>query len=170
MATYLRKLKDASGSFVVPATVADGVYIGSSKITDTFSVAFTYSGWSSQSNGSKSKTFTCANMKSTYRIWDWKAVATGTPATDDIIRENLGYISTITPGNGQVTIVCNSDTPTIDPESLRYTAHLGCLGEAEALRLGSKYAASYCSRCRGRVRCRSDYCPHCGAKMEDREE
>lgn len=59
---------------------------------------------------------------------------------------------------------------TIDPESLRPTAHWECLGEAEALQLGSKYAASYCSRCRGRVRCRSDYCPHCGAKMEDREE
>ena len=57
--------------------------------------------------------------------------------------------------------------PTIDPESLRYTAHWECLGEAEALQLGSKYAASYCSRCRGRVRCRSDYCPHCGAKMEN---
>lgn len=67
-------------------------------------------------------------------------------------------------------LIVTADTPTIDPESLRYTAHLGCLGEAEALRLGSKYAASYCSRCRGRVRCRSDYCPHCGAKMEDREE
>lgn len=114
MATYIRKLKDSSGSFVVPATIADGVYIGDSKITDTFSVAFTYSGWTAQSNGSKKKTFTCANMKSNYKIWDWKAVATGTPATDDIIRENLGYISTITPGNGQVTIVCNSDTPTID--------------------------------------------------------
>ena len=60
--------------------------------------------------------------------------------------------------------------PTIDSESLRPTAHWECLGEAEALQLGSKYAASYCSRCRGRVRCRSDYCPHCGAKMEDREE
>ena len=74
MATYLRKLKDASGSFVVPATVADGVYIGNSKITDTFTVAFTYSGWTAQSNGSKKKTFTCANMKSTYKIWDWKAM------------------------------------------------------------------------------------------------
>lgn len=57
--------------------------------------------------------------------------------------------------------------PTIDPESLRPTAHWECLGEAEALQLGSKYAASYCSRCKGRVRCRSNYCPHCGAKMED---
>lgn len=57
--------------------------------------------------------------------------------------------------------------PTIDPESLRPRAHWECLGEVEALQLGSKYAASYCSRCRGRVRCRSDYCPHCGAKMED---
>ena len=57
--------------------------------------------------------------------------------------------------------------PTIDPESLRPTAHCECLGEAEALQLGSKYAASYCSRCKGRVRCRSNYCPHCGAKMED---
>ena len=59
---------------------------------------------------------------------------------------------------------------TIDPESLRPIAHWECLGEAEALQYGSKYAASYCSRCRGRVRCRSGYCPHCGAKMEDREE
>lgn len=58
------------------------------------------------------------------------------------------------------------DTPTIAPESLWPTAHWECLGEVEALQLGSKYAASYCSRCRGRVRCRSDYCPHCGAKME----
>ena len=57
--------------------------------------------------------------------------------------------------------------PTIDPESVRPTAHWECLGEAEALQLGSKYAASYCSRCKGRVRCRSNYCPHCGAKMED---
>ena len=57
--------------------------------------------------------------------------------------------------------------PTIDPESLRPTAHWECLGEAEALQLGSKYAASYCSRCKGRVRCRSNYCPHCGAKMDD---
>lgn len=57
--------------------------------------------------------------------------------------------------------------PTIDPESLRPTAHWECLGEAEALQLGSTYAASYCSRCKGRVRCRSNYCPHCGAKMED---
>lgn len=57
--------------------------------------------------------------------------------------------------------------PTIDPESLRPTAHWECLGEAEAPQLGSKYAASYCSRCKGRVRCRSNYCPHCGAKMED---
>lgn len=57
--------------------------------------------------------------------------------------------------------------PTIDPESLRPTAHWECLGEAEALQLGSKYAASYCSRCKGRVRYRSNYCPHCGAKMED---
>ena len=62
------------------------------------------------------------------------------------------------------------NNPTIDPESLRPTAHWECLGEAEALQLGSKYAASYCSRCRGRVRCRSNYCPHCGAKMEDESD
>lgn len=57
--------------------------------------------------------------------------------------------------------------PTIDPESLRPTAYWECLGEAEALQFGSTYAASYCSRCKVRVRCRSNYCPHCGAKMED---
>lgn len=113
MATYMRKLKDASGNYVVPATRAEGVYIGDSKLTDKFTVAFDYSSWTHNSNGSYSKTFTCSGMKSTYAIWDWKAVATGTPATDEIIRENLGYISTITPGSGQVTIVCNTDAPTI---------------------------------------------------------
>lgn len=60
--------------------------------------------------------------------------------------------------------------PTIAPESLRPVAHWECLGEAEALRCGSKYAASYCSLCRGRAKIRSSFCPHCGAKMEDREE
>lgn len=60
--------------------------------------------------------------------------------------------------------------PTIDLESLRPTAHWECLSEAEALEYGSKYAASYCSLCRGRVRCRGNYCPHCGAKMEDESD
>lgn len=60
--------------------------------------------------------------------------------------------------------------PTIDPESLRPTAYWECLGEAEALQFGSTYAASYCSRCKVRVRCRSNYCPHCGAKMEDESD
>lgn len=112
MATYARKIKDGSGNYVAPATVAQAVYIGSSKLTDSFTVSFRYSSWSSR-NGAYDKTFTCANMKSNYQIWDWKAVSTGNPATDEIIRENLGYISTITPGNGSVTIVC-TEKPTID--------------------------------------------------------
>lgn len=112
MATYARKIQDGSGNYVAPATVAEAVYIGSSKLTDTFTVAFKYSGWTS-SNGAYSQSFTCTNMKSNYQIWEWKAVSVGTPATDEIIRENLGYISTITPGNGTVTIVC-STKPTID--------------------------------------------------------
>lgn len=114
MATYARKLKDSSGNYVAPATVASAVYIGDAKLTDIFSVAMDYNGWASQSDGSYKKTYTCTNMKSNYQIWDWKAVATGTPATDEIIRENLGYISTITPGDGQVTIVCNTSKPTIE--------------------------------------------------------
>lgn len=114
MATYARKLRDSSNNTIAPATVANAVYIGSSKLTDQFTVAFGYDGWESQSDGSFTQTFTCANMKSNYQIWDWKAVATGTPATDEIIRENLGYISTITPGNGTVTIVCNTTKPTIE--------------------------------------------------------
>lgn len=114
MATYARKLKDGSGNYVAPATVAEAIYIGNSKLTDMFTVSFKYSGWTSNSNGSYSQTFTCANMKSNYQIWDWKAVSTGTPSTDEIIRENLGYISTVTPGNGTVTIVCNNTKPTIN--------------------------------------------------------
>lgn len=112
MATYARKMKDGSGNYVAPATVAQAVYIGSSKLTDSFTVDFKYSDWTS-GNGAYNKSFTCANMKPNYQIWDWKAVSTGTPATDEIIRENLGYISTITPGDGSVTIVC-SEKPTID--------------------------------------------------------
>lgn len=111
MATYLRKLRDSDGNYIVPATRAQGVYIGDSKLTDVFSVSFNYSSWTS-SSGQYSKSFSCTNMKSNYQIWDWKAVATGTAATDEIIRENLGYINTITPGNGTVTIVC-SEMPTI---------------------------------------------------------
>ena len=63
MATYLRKLRDPDGNYIVPATRAQGVYIGDSKLTDVFSVSFTYSGWSS-SSGQYSKSFTCSNMKS----------------------------------------------------------------------------------------------------------
>lgn len=85
----------------------------------------------------------------------------------------LHYRMGVNQDDKQIFYVTGEDidaAPTIDPESLRPRAHWECLGEVEALQLGSKYAASYCSRCRGRVRCRSDYCPHCGAKMEDREE
>ena len=85
----------------------------------------------------------------------------------------LHYHMGVNQNDKQIFYITGEDidaAPTIDPESLRPRAHWECLGEVEALQLGSKYAASYCSRCRGRVRCRSDYCPHCGAKMEDREE
>ena len=85
----------------------------------------------------------------------------------------LHYRMGVNQNDKQIFYITGEDidaAPTIDPESLRPRAHWECLGEVEALQLGSKYAASYCSRCRGRVRCRSDYCPHCGAKMEDREE
>lgn len=119
MATYARKLKDGSGNYVAPATVASAVYIGDAKLTDDFTVAMDYNGWTSQSDGSFKKVFTCANMKANYQIWDWKAGATGTPATDEIIRENLGYISTITPSDGQVTIICNTTKPTI-----KFTLHI----------------------------------------------
>ena len=92
--------------------------------------------------------------------------------TDQLLKVTGKYSEGVNKGlNIARSAMRNPDAiPTIDPESLRYTAHWECLGEVEALQLGSKYAASYCSRCRGRVRCRSDYCPHCGAKMEDREE
>lgn len=83
----------------------------------------------------------------------------------------LHYHMGVNQNDKQIFYITGEDidaAPTIDPESLRPTAHWECLGEAEALQLGSKYAASYCSRCKGRVRCRSNYCPHCGAKMEDR--
>ena len=63
MATYLRKLKDPDGNYIAPATRAEGVYIGDSKLTDVFSVAFKYASWTS-SNGQYSKSFTCTNMKS----------------------------------------------------------------------------------------------------------
>lgn len=91
----------------------------------------------------------------------------------DELLEKAEYISTGFKSRGMqvcfhgVTAATIENAPTIDPESLRPTAHWKCLGEADALNYGGTYAALDCSRCGWRVRCKSDYCPRCGAKMED---
>lgn len=81
----------------------------------------------------------------------------------------LHYHMGVNQNDKQIFYVMGEDidaAPTIDPESLRPTAHWKCLGEADALNYGGTYAALDCSRCGWRVRCKSDYCPRCGAKME----
>lgn len=82
----------------------------------------------------------------------------------------LHYHMGVNQNDKQIFYITGEDidaAPTIDPESLRPTAHWKCLGEADALNYGGTYAALDCSRCGWRVRCKSDYCPRCGAKMED---
>lgn len=62
------------------------------------------------------------------------------------------------------------DAPTIDPESLRPTAHWVKDGDVENPYRGSgtRYHCSACGRRAGyKQRRRYKYCPSCGAKIED---
>ena len=72
-----------------------------------------------------------------------------------------------------VTAATIENAPTIDPESLRPTAHWIKDGEVENPYRGSgtKYHCSACGRRAGyKQRWIYKYCPHCGAKMEDTDE
>lgn len=68
-------------------------------------------------------------------------------------------------------LACDIDAaPTIDPESLRPTAHWVKDGDAENPYRGSgtKYHCSACGRRAGyKQRWLYKFCPCCGAKMED---
>lgn len=89
--------------------------------------------------------------------------------TDQLLKVTGKYSEGVNKGlNIARSAMRNPDAiPTIDPENLRPAAHWECLSEADALNYGGTYAALDCSRCGWRVRCKSDYCPRCGAKMED---
>ena len=79
-------------------------------------------------------------------------------------------------GTAQITGIVDlivkriDDMPTIDPESLRPTAHWVKDGDAENPYRGSgtKYHCSACGRRAGyKQRWLYKFCPCCGAKMED---
>ena len=57
--------------------------------------------------------------------------------------------------------------PTIDPESLRPTAHW----ISDSLYVDGKWKLlQWCSLCNCRGWRKIKYCPHCGAKMEDKKD
>nr|DAN09453.1 MAG TPA: RNA polymerase subunit [Bacteriophage sp.] len=95
-------------------------------------------------------------------IQDWKT------RCQELHRHSVGtYHMMIYTVLCQVLDVIN-DTPTIDPESLRPTAHIvhGTVPETED--------GVFCSRCRGFIGMETSYiaehavfCWHCGAKMEE---
>lgn len=60
------------------------------------------------------------------------------------------------------------DQPTIDPESLRPRGHWEkeTVDGPDVVKYTSLLSA-FCSRCGRRAWTKSNYCPHCGAKMED---
>lgn len=80
-------------------------------------------------------------------------------------RDNQGMISSI-----DDILDTIENEPTIDPESLRPTAHWVKDGDAENPYRGSgtKYHCSACGRRAGyKQRWLYKFCPCCGAKMED---
>lgn len=58
--------------------------------------------------------------------------------------------------------------PTIDPESLRPRGHWEkeTVDGPDVVKYSSLLSV-FCSRCERRAWTKSNYCPHCGAKMED---
>ena len=69
--------------------------------------------------------------------------------------------------NALVDLIDNQ--PTIDPESLRPTAHWeGFQADGKDDRFEfTLNAINICSKCEHISMQKSKYCPHCGAKMED---
>lgn len=88
----------------------------------------------------------------------------------------LHYHMGVNQNDKQIFYITGEDidaAPTIDPESLRPTAHWVKDGEVENPYRGSgtKYHCSACGRRAGyKQRWIYKYCPHCGAKMEDTDE
>lgn len=85
----------------------------------------------------------------------------------------LHYHMGVNQNDKQIFYITGEDidaAPTIDPESLRPTAHWVKDGDAENPYTGSgtKYHCSACGRRAGyKQRRRYKYCPSCGAKIED---
>lgn len=88
------------------------------------------------------------------------------------MREYSRYIGCETTNECESTAECCADmvseAPTVDPETLRPTAHIihGTIPETED--------GVFCSRCRGFIGMETSYiaehaafCWHCGAKMEE---
>lgn len=116
MATKIRKLKDKNGTYIAPATAARGVFVGQVPISKVLKATLKYTGWTQKSDGSFTQTVQCTGMKTNYNVWDWKAVATETTATNVQIQEAIGLIGTVKPTdtNGYVEVICYSEKPNIE--------------------------------------------------------
>ena len=114
MPVYIRKLKDASGNTILPATRAEAVYVGDLKQTNyiTVHVNNTATEWKQTAGAQEwTQTLEAVGMKSTYQIWDARATMTATPATNILIQQAASCIAHIQPLDSQVKITCHDDYP-----------------------------------------------------------
>ena len=115
MATYIVQATDINGDIYSPEVSAEGVVVGNLPITKTFQAVLPQAGWTENTgDGSYSQTVSCTGITADYIIWDWKAVSMNSPTVDAVIQECLGMIGKVTPGAGQVTVLCNAEKPTVD--------------------------------------------------------
>lgn len=83
----------------------------------------------------------------------------------------LHYRMGVNQDDKQIFYVTGKDidaAPTIDPESLRPRGHWEkeTVDGPDVVKYASLLSV-FCSRCERRAWTKSNYCPHCGAKMEE---
>lgn len=82
----------------------------------------------------------------------------------------LHYHMGVNQNDKQIFYITGEDidaAPTIDPESLRPRAHW--VSDWMYVN-GKQVCAKWCSSCGFQSWRKTDYCPHCGAKMEDESD
>ena len=113
LSNYYTK-EQANAAFATKSQVADAQAAAQAATSRTYIAVLPVSGWAGSASAGYTQTVSCEGMTADVVTLPPAIQPTGVRETDIAAREALGYISMVETLEGQVTVTCWEDKPTVD--------------------------------------------------------